>query len=375
MRAAWITAFAFAGAIPAFADDISGTWTISGPVTPICSFTQADGKLTGACKGPGAQGLLTGTISGDTIRWTYNWIEYASGGAGAFEFSGTLNGDSISGTMNDRGGTARINGAGRSFTAKRQPGMPPVQLAAAPSPSRAPSLPATVPPVPELPRNVQSRSTSTATDTPEPLIRLSMGQTCNAFPGGAFRGGDRVGGAVIYYLVQADGMVTGVNIVASTGNLQLDGFLARCVKSWKFEPLSMTNTPAPYAAHATAIVVFQGGARREAATQWQTPDLKNASDVAINQIAALAFACLRADPAVPAAARAAAADTALRLSLRHGEISKVAVTSSSGSDALDKAAIACYQAVAYDDKRGQMMDALTDADVSLHWRVLFAGAP
>jgi hypothetical protein len=114
--------------------DVSGTWTISGSVSPTCSFTQASGSLSGACKGPNSEGTLTGTISGQAVKWTYRWVAYGAGNAGSFDFSGTVTGNSIA-------GTSLINGRSAPFSAKKQAGAAPVQLTANTPPALPPSPP------------------------------------------------------------------------------------------------------------------------------------------------------------------------------------------------------------------------------------------
>ena len=121
MRAAWITAFIFAGGVPALADDISGTWVINGQASPTCNFAQTGDSLKGLCKGPSSSGTLTGTITGQNIQWTYDWVTNPpQRNRGSFEFTGTVDGNTMSGTM-------LSNGKSQSFTAKKQlhrvPGM------------------------------------------------------------------------------------------------------------------------------------------------------------------------------------------------------------------------------------------------------------
>lgn len=219
----------------------------------------------------------------------------------------------------------------------------------------------------------QSRTTRTVVDSPAPLVRLSKGQVCDVYPGGPFRNNAN-GTATFGYMVEADGTVSKVGMIASSGNPQLDGHAGECIRSWKFQPLALTGAPAPYVARAMVSVSFaNGGGKRAATTQWLTPGAKDASDIAINALAELAYQCLHGNPAVAPLAHEAASATALKLRLRHGEVESVSVAVSSGDGTLDKAAVACYQGVAHDDHRAQMMDKLTDADISLNWRTLFPG--
>ena len=176
------------------------------------------------------------------------------------------------------------------------------------------------------------------------------------------------------YIVDAEGSVFNVNLITSSGNPFLDNFAGRCVRTWRFEPLSLTSAPAPFAARATVTVTFRNaGGKRLADMQWDMPRTKEASDVAIDAAAIVAFQCLQSNPTVPALAKATAGTTALRLTIRHGDISDAEVSTSSGSRDLDRAAAACYQSIPHDDQRAQMMDRLSDANVSLRWQVLFPG--
>jgi hypothetical protein len=97
---------------PALAEDITGTWSISGQVTPTCVFAQTDVSLIGSCSGPSASGPLSGTISGQSIQWTYTWTGRPQRTRGTFEFAGTVDGSRMSGTV-------LIDGKSQSFTAKR----------------------------------------------------------------------------------------------------------------------------------------------------------------------------------------------------------------------------------------------------------------
>jgi len=131
MRRLLVLALAFSstGFCSALAADISGTWTIAGPITPSCTFTQTGNSLSGACRGPGAEGPLSGSIDGQTVKWVFTRTNMATGRAiDPVEFSGTLNGQSLSGTMTRDGG-----GNPMPFTAQFQPGAAPIMLASAPA--------------------------------------------------------------------------------------------------------------------------------------------------------------------------------------------------------------------------------------------------
>ena len=132
MRRPLVLALAFlsVGLCSALAADISGTWTIAGPITPSCTFTQTGNSLSGACRGPGAEGPLSGSIDGQTVKWVFTRTNMSTGRAIApVEFSGTLNGQSLSGTMTRNGGANPV-----PFTAQLQSGATPISLASAPAP-------------------------------------------------------------------------------------------------------------------------------------------------------------------------------------------------------------------------------------------------
>src|ERR1700728_3662026 len=98
-------AFSSAGVCPTLAADISGTWRVTGLITPSCTFTQTGNSLSGACRGPGAEGPLSGNIDGQTVKWVFTRTNMTTGRTVApVEFAGTLNGQSISGTMTQNGG-------------------------------------------------------------------------------------------------------------------------------------------------------------------------------------------------------------------------------------------------------------------------------
>jgi hypothetical protein len=108
----WTFALMVAAISPALAEDISGTWSIDGQVTPICAFTQTDNNLTGSCKGPSSSGSLTGTVAGQNVQWTYTWIGQPQRTRGVFEFTGTVDANRMSGKV-------LINGKSQSFTARK----------------------------------------------------------------------------------------------------------------------------------------------------------------------------------------------------------------------------------------------------------------
>lgn len=361
--------FFFLTATPALAADMTGTWSISGAIAPICSFTQTGDVLGGACKGASAEGPLTGSISGQAVKWTYNWKAYAGGNPGSFEFSGTLTGDAVS-------GTATINGKDYPFGARRMPNTPAIALGGN---DITPPLSSAAPPAKPLdildrqPGRTQSRIVQTAVASPEPLIRISASQTCSRYPFpmmGRTPGGGQV---ALSYLVGADGNVITVNPLAAGGNPMLVDFAMACVRSWKFRPLSETGTSAPFAAQAAVIVTFhRSGSKLTADMQWQMPRMREASDIASYELAALAYNCLRANPLVAPLARATAQPTTLIITLRHGDITDVSLKSSSGNDLLDRADLACYRGLTHDDERAQALEKLSDLGISTSWQTLFA---
>ena len=125
------------GMAAALAADVSGTWSIRGPVTPVCTFIQSGNTLSGACRGPGAEVPLTGTIDGQSLRWTFTRTNMASGrGVAPLAFSATLDGEYLAGTMT-------VNGDNPApFTARLMPGASPIVLGSASPPAQgAPSPP------------------------------------------------------------------------------------------------------------------------------------------------------------------------------------------------------------------------------------------
>ena len=66
-RALGALLFTFMGAGTAAAADMTGTWLISGQVSPECIFTQVGDSLQGSCKGSNAQGTITGSVSGQNV--------------------------------------------------------------------------------------------------------------------------------------------------------------------------------------------------------------------------------------------------------------------------------------------------------------------
>jgi len=102
--------FAISLCIPAFAADLSGTWTFSVDLEngqhgdPIFVFKQANGKLTGTYNGPFGEQQVTGTVQGETARFE---VSGATDGAKVtLSYTAKLDGpDKMTGTM-----TRNING-------------------------------------------------------------------------------------------------------------------------------------------------------------------------------------------------------------------------------------------------------------------------
>jgi len=78
---------------------VDGKWTLSlqtenGIITPTLTLASADGKLTGTLNGGGDDIAVTGTIDGGKISFTVS-----PHGEGPFTFTGTVDGDSMKGTV------------------------------------------------------------------------------------------------------------------------------------------------------------------------------------------------------------------------------------------------------------------------------------
>lgn len=134
-----VKSFALAGAIVALslvvaapgtanaADNanVAGTWNLAvempnGTGTPSVIFKQDGGNLTGTYKGRRGDSDLKGTISGNDIKWTVT-LKTPNGELN-IEYSGTVDGDTMKGTVSSPMGEA-------NFTGKRAPAETP-----APSP-------------------------------------------------------------------------------------------------------------------------------------------------------------------------------------------------------------------------------------------------
>lgn len=77
MRTFIIVASALAAfAIPSFAADISGIWTIDGdvvgnPINMKCTFAQDGSKISGRCSGAAGSSQATGSIAADKVTFTH----------------------------------------------------------------------------------------------------------------------------------------------------------------------------------------------------------------------------------------------------------------------------------------------------------------
>jgi hypothetical protein len=113
---------------PASAADLSGTWNVSatyishgalvGTATPVCTFQQTGGRLSGTCKGPNGIGPAAGTVAGGSVAWQWDHTATTPYGAtGAGRYRGTVGADGvIRGTATD----TALPGVAGAFTQQRQ---------------------------------------------------------------------------------------------------------------------------------------------------------------------------------------------------------------------------------------------------------------
>ena len=108
IKSAALTAFVIAtllAAASAFAADtakVAGDWTLSvetpnGTRTPTASFKQEGENLTGTYKGALGEAPLKGSIKGNEIKFTVT--VNTPNGELALDYSGTVDGDSMKGTV------------------------------------------------------------------------------------------------------------------------------------------------------------------------------------------------------------------------------------------------------------------------------------
>ena len=103
--------------LSAFAADVAGTWNLevdtqAGKGTPTLVLQQDGDTLTGTYTGRFGEVPITGTTKGAAIEFAFEVS--APMGSAKVTYTGTLDGDSMSGTMkmNDR--------AGGTFTGRKQ---------------------------------------------------------------------------------------------------------------------------------------------------------------------------------------------------------------------------------------------------------------
>lgn len=88
--------------------DVSGTWTLkvsgdAGNAEQTIVLKQDGGKITGTFKGPRQSGNLEGTVDGNKMKFHVNTRV-------PLAYTGTVDGDSMKGTMTGRGRTGDFTG-------------------------------------------------------------------------------------------------------------------------------------------------------------------------------------------------------------------------------------------------------------------------
>jgi hypothetical protein len=83
--------------------NIAGSWTISvtgetGSATQTIVVTQDGNKITGTFKGPRQSGTLDGTVEGNDVKFHVK-------ARVSLDYTGTVNGDTMKGTLSGRGKT------------------------------------------------------------------------------------------------------------------------------------------------------------------------------------------------------------------------------------------------------------------------------
>ena len=81
--------------------NVAGSWTIdvsgdTGNAKQSMTLAQDGGKITGTFKGPRQSGKIDGTVDGNNIKF------HVTAGI-PLDYTGTVEGDSMSGTMSGRG--------------------------------------------------------------------------------------------------------------------------------------------------------------------------------------------------------------------------------------------------------------------------------
>jgi hypothetical protein len=83
--------------------NVAGRWTINvsgdtGNAKQSMTLVQDSGKITGTFKGPRQSGTIAGTVDGNNIKF------HVTAGI-PLDYTGTVDGDSMTGTMSGRGKT------------------------------------------------------------------------------------------------------------------------------------------------------------------------------------------------------------------------------------------------------------------------------
>lgn len=106
--------------LPAFADDVSGVWVVSGsiadhPITPTCTLKETGKQISGSCKIDADRAVnVEGSVKEKQVTWKYDQ-EY-EGSVYTLTYIGTLDSDtSIKGTV-----SADPSDTSGDFTAKKQ---------------------------------------------------------------------------------------------------------------------------------------------------------------------------------------------------------------------------------------------------------------
>lgn len=227
-----------------------------------------------------------------------------------------------------------------------------------------------------LPLGAAAQTVQPAQPQTPPLIRLYEGDDCAHYPGSIFK--PNVSGSVtLSYTVGSDGTVTNVTITSGSGDIQLDRGATDCAKSWKFVPPQETGLPSTVS--SVAIATFAASENhdgtpitpgtRNTSMTWRTPNVRSAATVAMTDIRNQAIRCMLGRPEMAQAA-GALFPTILQVIFSRGAITRTMVKASSGSDALDKAAIACYGAIPKNEAREKYLRYTQDAMIEVPWRTL-----
>jgi hypothetical protein len=86
--------------------NVAGSWTINvsgdtGNAKQSMTLTQDGGKINGTFKGPRQSGTIDGTVDGNNVKF------HVTAGI-PLDYTGTVDGDSMSGTMSGRGKTGNF---------------------------------------------------------------------------------------------------------------------------------------------------------------------------------------------------------------------------------------------------------------------------